>query len=175
MSKRFRKLAAGAKRVVRPVYSWVRRHPVLTIVILFFVTINIRLATDWQGGSEFTHQHYRLLLWFSILPGTLASGSFIAMHRPSKWLDSTAINASGWLIIVFLFYARSLVTLITRRDVMWRGMPNAMWAIGIIIVIDYLLILRLISFMKYRRAFRRRQAELERELIEQGIVSPAVE
>jgi hypothetical protein len=148
----------------------VQRHPALTIVILFFVTLNVRLATDWQGGSEFTHLHYRLLLWLSILPGTLASGSFIAMHRPSKWLDSTAINASGWLIIVFLFYARSLVTLITQKTVVWRGMPNALWAIGIVLVIDYLLILRLLSFMKYRRAFRRRQAELERELIEQGIV-----
>jgi hypothetical protein len=173
MKKRLGKLASGAKRVTRPVYSWVRKHPVLSGVILFFVTLNVRLATDWQGGSAFTHEHYRLLLWLSILPGTIASGSFIAMHRPSKWLDSTAINASGWLIIVFLFYARSLVTLITQRTVVWRGMPNAMWAIGVILVIDYLLVLRLVSFMKYRRAFRRRQAELERELIEQGIVSPA--
>jgi hypothetical protein len=142
------------------------QHLFLTAVILFFVVINVRLATDWQGGSEFTHRHYRLLLWLSILPGTIASGMFIAAHRPSKWFDRTAINASGWLIIVFLFYVRSLVSLLTQRTVIWRGMPNALWAIGVIVVIDALLILRVVTFIQYRRAFRRRREELEAEIAE---------
>jgi hypothetical protein len=156
------------------VRDWISHHAGWSTTALLLVALILVLVLDWGGSSAFTHAHYRLLLWLSILPGAIASGVFIAAHRPSKWFDRTAINASGWLIIVFLFYVRSLVTLVTQRTVTWRGMPNALWAIGVVVIIDALLILRVISFIQYRRAFRRRRQELEAELAEEyGSLDPS--
>lgn len=140
---------------------WTARVRIISYAAVLAIIVG--LAMTWDQASVFTQQHYWLLVFTSMVPGTLASGAFIAMHRPSKWFDRTAINASGWLIIVFIFYLRSIVTLLTNHHILWRGMPNALWGLGTVLIIDALMIFRLVSFIQFRRTFRRRRAELERE------------
>lgn len=122
------------------------------------------LILTWSPAQEFLHQYYRPFLWAGFIPGMLASGAFLCLHRPTRWFSQTSLNSSGWVILIFLLYVRSGISLALQHDaLLWRGPGNALNALGFIVAIDLLLIFRVISFLQYRITFRKRDAELKRE------------
>lgn len=123
------------------------------------------LILTWIPAQEFLHEYYRPFLWVGLTPGMLASATFLTCHRPTRWLDPKALNSSGWVIVIFLLYVRSAISLALQQDaLLWRGPGNALNALGFILAIDLLVIFRVVSFLQYRLTYRKAQAEMrERE------------
>lgn len=87
-----------------------------------------------------------LLLIMGLVPALL----FLAQHRPRQWRRLAAWDASGFVIIAALIYGRSLVLTILR----WPGSPphgwtDAIFSIVSLLVIDFLFILRVISYRQF--------------------------
>jgi hypothetical protein len=99
-----------------------------------------------------------VIFWITLLVGLFASGAFLVMHRPKNWFRADAINVSGWVILIFLLYLRSIVTVALYDG----GVPQfdsaeqAWFSIITGIVLDALLIYRFKTFMDYRRIQQRR-------------------
>jgi hypothetical protein len=146
------------------------RHALVTVASLsgIFLIIGAVLALVWGPAQDFIQAIYPLLLWITLLPGLVASGVFLWLHRPKRWFDPAAINATGWVIVIGLLYLRSAITLLisSRNAIPWRGVPNALNSIGFGLAVDFLLIYRIVSFLQYRLTYRRRQAELDKERAE---------
>ncbi|MGW3635892.1 hypothetical protein ACWD7F_38290, partial [Streptomyces sp. NPDC005122] len=73
-------------------------------------------------------------------------------HRPRHWLRPEAFNASGWVIISALWYARGIILLVIRGG----PRPYASWvdagvSLGMLLLVDALLALRLLSWWRYTR------------------------
>jgi hypothetical protein len=100
--------------------------------------------------------------WYStavvvlLVTGFVPAIVFISQHRPRQWRRMAAWDASGWVILVALWYFRSIVLVWTR----WPGAPlrgpfDVLFSIGLLVVLDALLILRVVSY----RSFAQRDAE----------------
>lgn len=100
--------------------------------------------------------------WYStgivmlLIVGFVPAAAFISQHRPRQWRRMAAWDASGWVILVALWYFRSIVLVLAR----WPGSPpkgpwDAAVSIGLLALLDFLLILRVISY----RSFAQRDAE----------------
>jgi hypothetical protein len=99
-----------------------------------------------------------LLLVAGLVPALL----FLMQHRPKQWRRLVAWDASGLVIVVALWYIRSIVIIMLR----WPGSPpssvgDAAWAIGMLVLIDVLLLVRLISYRKFVVADNRAQKIIE--------------
>jgi hypothetical protein len=93
-----------------------------------------------------------IVWWVIILTGLIASGLFLVLHRPRNWFRPASLNATGWVIIIFLLYARSVVGLVTKGDTLlsqtWT--QNA-WGMIIGIAIDVLLVFRVYTFLRFQK------------------------
>ncbi|CAL9457803.1 hypothetical protein SUDANB15_02555 [Streptomyces sp. enrichment culture] len=93
---------------------------------------------------------YILALYVLLSVGLAASVGFLALHRPRHPFRITEVNASGWVIILGLWYARSL-TLVGIRG----ASPGPWWdvalSLGLLTAIDGLLLVRFFSYLQYRR------------------------
>lgn len=147
-------------------YIGYRRALVTTAALSgVLLIIGAVLALVWGPAQDAIESIYPLLLWITLLPGLVASGVFLYLHRPKRWFDPAAINATGWVIVIGLLYLRSCISLVisSRNAIPWRGVPNALNSIGFGLAVDFLLIYRIVSFLQYRLTYRRRQAELDKE------------
>ncbi|MFF3558984.1 hypothetical protein ACFYXS_02930 [Streptomyces sp. NPDC002574] len=94
---------------------------------------------------------YILTLYVLLGVGLAASLGFLALHRPRRFFRTVEINASWWVIIVGLWYARSLILLGIRGtrpiDAWW----DAALSIGLLAAIDGLLLVRFFSYLRYLR------------------------
>lgn len=132
------------------------------------------LILTWIPAQEFLHQCYRPFLWAGLVPGMVASGIFLCLHRPTKWLDPKALNSSGWVILIFLLYVRSGIALALQQDsLLWRGPGNALNSLGFAVAIDILLIFRVVSFLQFRISFRKAQAQALARYMENPPAPPA--
>ncbi|MEU1457620.1 hypothetical protein [Streptomyces avermitilis] len=94
---------------------------------------------------------YTLILYVLLGIGLAASVGFLVLHRPRRFFRVTEINASWWVIIVGLLYARSLLLLGIRG-----ARPGETWwdsaiSIGFLTAIDVLLLVRFFSYLWYLR------------------------
>jgi hypothetical protein len=97
-----------------------------------------------------------LLLISGLVPGLV----FLSQHRPRQWKRLAAWDASGFVLIAVAIYLRSLILIVAR----WPGSPphgwaDAVFAIGSLIIIDALFILRLVSYRSFVEADRRNQEQ----------------
>ncbi|MFE0451584.1 hypothetical protein ACFW2D_09885 [Streptomyces sp. NPDC058914] len=93
---------------------------------------------------------YTLVLYALLVVGLGASIGFLTLHRPRRFFRTVEINASWWVIIVGLWYARSLVLLGIRG-----ASPGPWWdvalSLGLLAAIDGLLLVRFFSYLRYLR------------------------
>jgi hypothetical protein len=94
---------------------------------------------------------YNLALYVLLGVGLAASAGFIALHRPRHPFRLTEVNSSGWVLIIGLIYARSLVLLAIRGD----SSPGPWWdtvlSIGLLTATTALLLVRFLSYVRYLR------------------------
>lgn len=141
-------------------FVWRRTLRATLIVAAGLLCVWSILVLTWPPAERFLHDNYVTLLWIGLIPGLVASGSFLFMHRPSHWLRSTTLNAMGWVLVIFLLYLRSgIAILLQRHQIIWQGAGNALNGLGFLLAIDGLVIYRVISFLQYRLTYRRAQAE----------------
>ncbi|MEV5472950.1 hypothetical protein AB0L66_11410 [Streptomyces sp. NPDC052207] len=95
---------------------------------------------------------YALALYVLLGVGLAASVGFIVLHRPRHPFRLTEVNASWWVIIVGLWYARSLILLGARGVRPVQSWWDTAVSIGLLIAIDALLLVRFFSYLRYLRA-----------------------
>ncbi|MFI1409428.1 hypothetical protein ACH4Y0_05780 [Streptomyces sp. NPDC020707] len=94
---------------------------------------------------------YAITLYTLLIVGLSASVGFLVLHRPRRFFRTVEINTSWWVIIVGLWYARSL-TLVGIRG----ARPSEPWwdialSLGLLAAIDALLLVRFFSYVAYLR------------------------
>lgn len=102
------------------------------------------------------HSWYAVTLAVLLAAGLIPAVAFIGQHRPRQWRRLAAWDASGFVIVAALIYARNLVLLVSR----WPGVPprstgDAVFGIVSLVAIDALFVLRIVSW----RSFAQRDAE----------------
>ncbi|MFD9618512.1 hypothetical protein ACFWB2_14750 [Streptomyces virginiae] len=94
---------------------------------------------------------FDIALYVLLGTGLAASVGFLILHRPRRFFRTVEINASWWVIIIGLLYARSVVLLGIRG----ARPPETWWdtaiGLGFLGAIDALLLVRFFSYVAYRR------------------------
>ncbi|MGW3291487.1 hypothetical protein ACWDR3_43350 [Streptomyces sp. NPDC001002] len=95
---------------------------------------------------------YTLALYVLLGVGLAASVGFLALHRPRHPFRITEVNASGWVIIIGLIYARSLLLLGIRGGSSSAG-PwwDVVLSLGLLAATTGLLLVRFFSYLRYLR------------------------
>jgi len=98
---------------------------------------------------------YQASILTLLIVGFVPAVAFISQHRPKQWRRMAAWDASGLVVIAAVLYLRSIVLVITR----WpgsgpSGVADAVFALGSLVLIDGLLILRLISFRSFVQQYQ---------------------
>ena len=84
--------------------------------------------------------------------GTLAALGFLAVYRPREWRRVEALNAAGWILVVPVVFARSLVLIGLHGGARPPdGLADAVVSLGSLALVDALVVLRTVSFWRYRR------------------------
>jgi hypothetical protein len=99
---------------------------------------------------------YQSLIVLLLVIGLVPALIFLGQHRPRQWKRLAAWDASGWVLVCTFFYVRSLVLLILR----WpgtppQGWPDAIVSVGLLVVADTFLIVRMISYRAFVEADKR--------------------
>ncbi|MFE7029435.1 hypothetical protein ACFU9Y_03930 [Streptomyces sp. NPDC057621] len=94
---------------------------------------------------------YTFILYALLGLGLAASVGFLALHRPRRFFRVTEINASWWVIIVGLWYARSLILLGIRGARLGEPWWDTALSLGLLAAIDALLLVRFFSYLRYLR------------------------
>lgn len=103
---------------------------------------------------------YQFTILMLLMAGLVPALIFIGQHRPRQWKRLAAWDASGWVLIFAVLFIRSIVLLVTR----WPGSPpkgpwDAAFGIGLLVLIDVALIVRIVSY----RSFKQRDDERIRD------------
>lgn len=85
-----------------------------------------------------------------LIAGFLLGAAFLSQHRPRQWRRLAAWDASGFVLVATLIYLRSIVLSITR----WPGTPphswpDAVFALGSLLLIDTLFVIRVLSYRSF--------------------------
>lgn len=92
-----------------------------------------------------------LLLYVMYGLGLGLSGAFLLLHRPRHWARVEAINSAGWVVLVAILYARSIALLVIRGGpAPYRGAADTAVSLGVGFLVDVLLVLRLVSWMRFK-------------------------
>lgn len=94
-----------------------------------------------------------------VLAGLIPAVVFLLLHgRPTRLLRAEAINATGWIVIVVLQYTRALsllsLKMVHHQSVGYGSASQATLSIGLGLMVDALVIVRLVSFVRWRAARR---------------------
>ena len=94
----------------------------------------------------------QVLWWIVVLVGVAAASAFLVLHRPRNWFRPAALNATGWILIIWLLYIRSgAIVLMRGGSVQFTSAVDAAFSLGFGAFIDALLIFRVYTFLKYQR------------------------
>lgn len=93
------------------------------------------------------------LWWVLLLTGLITSGTFLVLHRPRLWFRPAALNASGWVIIIFLLYGRSSwLWLKNGSEQIHHLRPGEVFfSLVFATAIDVLLIIRVYTFLRFQK------------------------
>ncbi|WP_432101021.1 hypothetical protein [Streptomyces sp. WAC 04229] len=94
---------------------------------------------------------YSIVLYTLLGVGLAASIGFLALHRPRRFFRTVEIKASWWVIIVGLWYARSLILVGIRGARPEHAWWDVALSLGLLAAIDGLLLVRFFSYLRYLR------------------------
>ncbi|MER7167017.1 hypothetical protein ABT336_13245 [Micromonospora sp. NPDC000207] len=105
------------------------------------------------GGNVLGYQVAVLVL---LIIGLVAALAFLSQHRPKQWRRLAAWDASGWVLLVALIFVRQIGLLVSR----WPGPSSvgvwdAVFGLGLLVLIDVLLLVRLASYRSFVEQDRR--------------------
>ena len=84
--------------------------------------------------------------------GFLVAASFLIGYRPRQWATAAAWNATGWILITLVTFARGLLLIALHGGVRApQGWGDALVSVGSLAAVDALLLVRLVSFARFRR------------------------
>jgi hypothetical protein len=86
--------------------------------------------------------------------GCIASIWFLLEHRPRQWRRIEAIDAAGFPLIVALVFTRGLVLTILNWHPVSRPVPNAVFSVAMLALVDVMLIVKLLNFRRFIRRDR---------------------
>ncbi|MGW2939493.1 hypothetical protein ACWDA7_49200 [Streptomyces sp. NPDC001156] len=95
---------------------------------------------------------YALVLYVLLGVGLAASAGFLALHHPRHPFRITEVNSSGWVIIIGLIYARSLLLLGIRGTGHAGPWWDALLSLGLLAATTAVLLVRFFSYLRYLRA-----------------------
>ncbi|MDC2953401.1 hypothetical protein PO587_02905 [Streptomyces gilvifuscus] len=95
---------------------------------------------------------YALTLYVLLGIGLAASVGFLALHHPRHPFRITEVNSSGWVIIIGLIYARSLLLLGIRGASSTGPWWDEVLSLGLLAATTALLLVRFFSYLQYLRA-----------------------
>ena len=103
---------------------------------------------------------YESAILLLLIVGFVLGATFISQHRPRQWRRMAAWDASGFVLIATAIYLRNIILIFARwPGVPPRGLGDAVFAVGSLLVIDALFVLRVVSY----RSFAQRDAERVRD------------
>lgn len=93
------------------------------------------------------------LYWVMLLTGLFLSGAFLVLHRPKNWFRSRAVNATGWVIMIFVLFLRAIVVVILKQNFVpqFNNPWEIVFSLGLGFFVDFLLAIRIKSFLNFRR------------------------
>lgn len=101
---------------------------------------------------------YQIALIGLLTLGLVLALTFLAQFRPKQWRRLAAWDAAGLIVVIALWYIRSLGVLAIRwPHITVPGFWDGIVSIGLLIIIDALLVLRVLNF----RAFAHREASAQ--------------
>lgn len=106
---------------------------------------------------------YITLLVLVLVGGWVPATLFLLVHRPPRWRDLISLDASGWVVIIWLLYAWTGYRLATGRARTAIDVTSDR-AIGLVIGvgIDVLVWLRLVHWLRfYRYRVRKHRSDAE--------------
>lgn len=108
---------------------------------------------------------YQIILLSLLIVGLVFSSAFIAQFRPRQWRRAASWDAVGWILIAWLWYVRSIAVIAVRwpKTVVPDGWLDLTVTLGLLVMIDVLLALRVVSFMSFRSADREKQEAAQAE------------
>lgn len=84
--------------------------------------------------------------------GLVISGAFLVGYRPRAWATAATWNGTGWIVIVLAVYARSLLLIALHGGVRPpQSWTDAVLSVGSLAAVDVLLLVRVVSFARFRR------------------------
>jgi hypothetical protein len=93
--------------------------------------------------------------WLVLLAGLATSALFLFLHRPRNWFRPAALNATGWVLVIFLLYLRSVIMMVINDyDPKVVTFHDTWIQLVMCLAIDALLIFRVWTFLKYQRTHR---------------------
>lgn len=105
---------------------------------------------------------YSILLAVLCGSGLLMALAFLITHRPRRWRSVPAIDASGWVLIVLVAYGRTAALLVLGWPLAARDLAGAVVGLGMSVLVDALLVLRLLAYAKFVRRDRRDHGQTDR-------------
>ncbi|WP_430376680.1 hypothetical protein [Streptomyces sp. B1-3] len=94
---------------------------------------------------------YILALYVLLSVGLAASVGFFVLHRPRHPFRITEVNSSGWVVIIGLIYARSLLLLGIRGASTVGPWWDVVLSLGLLAATTGLLLVRFFSYLRYLR------------------------
>ena len=85
--------------------------------------------------------------------GLVFAVAFLARYLPRRWYSAASLNGAGWILIVVITFARALALLALRGGPQpARGWLDTVISLGSLAAVDVLVLLRLVSYLRWRRA-----------------------
>jgi membrane protein implicated in regulation of membrane protease activity len=100
--------------------------------------------------------------------GCVCSVWFLLEHRPRHWRRIEAIDAMGFPLIVALVFARGLILTVLNTTAASRPLPNMVFSVAMLLIIDVLLVIKLVNFRRFVRLDRQQREQEETRAESQG-------
>lgn len=88
--------------------------------------------------------------------GLAGAVAFVVLQRPRSWTRVEFLNGVGWVAVAGAGFLRGAVLLVLSGHAPHRTMTQDALSVGLLVLVDALVLLRLVSFLRWTRGRHRR-------------------